>query len=105
RGESPGAPPRAGGRRGDDRGGGERWRGAACCGPTGSRLGVGRAGGRVGRRVSGAAPLPPLTTFFDRAANASLVDLVRVGRSLLARLERDGCRVNVAIERETTATR
>jgi len=51
------------------------------------------------------APLPPLTTFFDRAANASLVDLVRVGRSLLARLERDGCRVNVAIERETTATR
>jgi len=51
------------------------------------------------------APLPPLTTFFDRAANASLVDLVRVGRSLLARLERDGCRVNLAIERETTATR
>ncbi len=33
------------------------------------------------------------------------MDLVRVGRSLLARLERDGCRVNVAIERETTATR
>jgi len=51
------------------------------------------------------APLPPLSTFFDRAANASLEDLVRVGRSLLARLEREGCRVNVAIERETTATR
>ena len=52
-----------------------------------------------------AGPLPPLTTCFDRAANASLDDLIGVGRSLLARLEREGCRVNVAIERETTATR
>jgi len=51
------------------------------------------------------APLPPLTTFFDRAANAPLEDLIGIGRSLLARLERDGCRVNVAIERETTTTR
>jgi len=51
------------------------------------------------------APLPPLTTFSDRAANAPLDDLIGIGRSLLARLERDGCRVNVAIERETTATR
>jgi len=51
------------------------------------------------------APLPPLTTFFDRAANAPLDDLIGIGRSLLARLERVGCRVNVAIERETTATR
>jgi len=51
------------------------------------------------------APLPPLTTFFDRAATAPLDDLIGIGRSLLARLERDGCRVNVAIERETTATR
>ena len=51
------------------------------------------------------APLPPLTAFFDRAANAPLDDLIGIGRSLLARLERDGCRVNVAIERETTATR
>jgi PmbA protein len=51
------------------------------------------------------ATLPTVTTFFDRAANASLDDLIGLGRSLLARLERDGCRVNVAIERETTATR
>jgi PmbA protein len=51
------------------------------------------------------APLPPLATFFDRAANASLDELIGIGRSLLARLEREGCRVNVAIERETTATR
>ena len=50
-------------------------------------------------------PLPPLTTCFDRAANASLDDLIGIGRSLLDALERDGCRVNVAIERETTATR
>ena len=51
------------------------------------------------------APIPPLTTFFDRAAQASLDELIGIGRSLLARLERQGCRVNVAIDRETTATR
>jgi len=51
------------------------------------------------------AHLPGVATFFDRAANASLDDLIGIGRSLLARLEREGCRVNVAIERETTATR
>jgi len=34
-----------------------------------------------------------------------LDDVIAIGRSLLARLEREGCRVNVAIERETTATR
>ena len=50
-------------------------------------------------------PLPTVATFFDRAANASLADLIGIGRWLLARLEREGCRVNVAIERETTATR
>jgi PmbA protein len=51
------------------------------------------------------APLPPLTTYFDRAANASLDDLIGIGRSLLERLEREGCRVNVTIERETAETR
>jgi PmbA protein len=51
------------------------------------------------------APLPSLTTFFERAADASLDQLIRIGRSLLARLEREGCRVNLAIERESTATR
>ena len=50
------------------------------------------------------APLASLTTFCDRAANASLEELIGIGRSLLASLEREGCRVNVAIERETTAT-
>jgi PmbA protein len=51
------------------------------------------------------APLPALTTYFDRAANASLDDLIGIGRSLLERLEREGCRVNVTIERETAETR
>jgi len=51
------------------------------------------------------ATLPPLTTFVDRAASASLDELIGIGRSLLAQLEREGCRVTVAIERETTATR
>ena len=57
------------------------------------------------RPPSPPATLPTVTTFFDRAANASLDDLIGLGRSLLARLEREGCRVNVAIEREVTATR
>src|SRR2546430_14737290 len=51
------------------------------------------------------ATLPTVRTFFDRAANASLVDLIGIGRALLVRLEREGCRVNGAIEREVTATR
>jgi PmbA protein len=51
------------------------------------------------------APLPAVATFFDRAANASLDDLIAIGRSLLERLEREGCRVNVTIERETAETR
>ena len=53
----------------------------------------------------GPAPLPALAGYFDRAANASLDDLIGIGRSLLERLEREGCRVNVTIERETAETR
>src|SRR6266567_7659647 len=62
-------------------------------------------GGELELLFPAPGPLPPLTTCFDRAANASLDDLIGIGRSLLDALERDGCRVNVAIERETTATR
>jgi len=51
------------------------------------------------------AALPSLPTFFQQAANASLDDLIAIGRSLLARLEREGCRVNVSVERETAETR
>jgi len=53
----------------------------------------------------GPAPQSTLATYFDRAANASLDDLIGMGRSLLERLEREGCRVNVTIERETAETR
>ncbi len=51
------------------------------------------------------APPASLATFFDRAANASLDQLIDIGRSLLDRLARDGCRINITIERETTETR
>jgi PmbA protein len=51
------------------------------------------------------APLPNVSTFFDRAAAASLDDFIRIGRGLLDRLARDGCRVNVALEREVSETR
>ena len=51
------------------------------------------------------APLPAVATFFDRAADASLDDLIGIGRSLLEQLEREGCRVNVTIEREAAETR
>jgi len=51
------------------------------------------------------APLPSVPTYFDRAGEASLDDLIRMGRGLLDGLARDGCRVNVAVERETAETR
>jgi PmbA protein len=51
------------------------------------------------------SPHPPIATFFDRAANASLDQLIGLGRSLFQQLEREGCRVNVAVEREVIETR
>ncbi len=51
------------------------------------------------------SPLPDITTFYQRTAGASLDDLIAMGRSLLDRLERDGCQVNVSIERETADVR
>lgn len=51
-----------------------------------------------------AAPLPSVPTHFDGAANASLDDLIRMGRTLVERLAREGCQVNVAIERELGET-
>ena len=51
------------------------------------------------------APVPPVATFFHPVADASLDRLMAIGRSLLERLEREGCRVNVTIERETAETR
>lgn len=43
--------------------------------------------------------LPSVATRFDRAANASLDDLIQLGRGLLERLRRDGMQVNVNVER------
>ena len=51
------------------------------------------------------APVPPVPTYFDRAGEASLDHLIQMGRGLLDRLAREGCRVNVALERETAETR
>jgi PmbA protein len=50
------------------------------------------------------SPLPAVPAFFDRAANASLDDLIRMGRSLVERLAREGCQVNVSLEREVSET-
>jgi PmbA protein len=51
------------------------------------------------------APLPRIPTFFDRAADASLDELIQLGQGVLERLTREGCQVNVAIEREVSETR
>ncbi|HVH69397.1 MAG TPA: metallopeptidase TldD-related protein [Gemmatimonadales bacterium] len=53
----------------------------------------------------GPATVPPAPTFFPRAADAGLDALIAIGRSLFERLEREGCRVNVAVEREVADTR
>ncbi|HUL03993.1 MAG TPA: TldD/PmbA family protein [Gemmatimonadales bacterium] len=49
--------------------------------------------------------LPRIPTFFDRAANASLDALIAMGKELVERLARDGCQVNVTVEREVGETR
>ena len=49
--------------------------------------------------------LPRLATHSARAAEASLARLIEIGRFLLERLAREGCQVNVAIEREVAETR
>ena len=51
-----------------------------------------------------ARSLPPVPTCFDRTANASLAELIRMGRLLVERLARPDCQVNVAVEREIQET-
>ena len=67
-----------------------------------------RASAELGEAVELAFPssssLPSVPTFFDRAANASIDDLTRMGRRLVERLAREGCQVNVAVEREIADT-
>ena len=48
--------------------------------------------------------LTPIPTFFDRTANASLTELIRMGRLLVERLARPECQVNVSVQREVADT-
>ena len=69
-----------------------------------------KASAELGEMVELAFPraatqsLPPIPTFFDRTANASLDDLIRMGRLLVERLSRPDCQINVAVEREVQDT-
>jgi len=69
-----------------------------------------RASAELGELVDLAFPdaaasnLPSIPTFFDRTANASLDDLIRMGKLLVERLSRPDCQVNVSVEREVADT-
>jgi len=69
-----------------------------------------RASAELGEIVELAFPnpssqlLPPVATFFDRTANASLSELIRMGRLLVERLARPDCQINVAVQREVADT-
>ncbi|HEV8382667.1 MAG TPA: TldD/PmbA family protein [Gemmatimonadales bacterium] len=73
-------------------------------------VGRARASAELGEVVELAFPgaaleaLPPIPTFFDHTANASLAELIRMGRLLVERLARPGCQVNVAVQREVQDT-
>lgn len=51
------------------------------------------------------APLPSLTTASPAAAGAPLDRLIAIGAELVSRVAREGCQVNVSIEREVARTR
>ena len=73
---------------------------------------VARAGAsaELGESVDLAFPTPspqslsPIPTFFDRTANASLAELIRMGRHLVERLARPDCQVNISVQREVADT-
>jgi PmbA protein len=52
-----------------------------------------------------AAPLPEVVTFSTPAADAPLERLTAIGTELVARVAREGCQVNVTIEREVAQAR
>ena len=68
------------------------------------------ASAELGESVDLAFPAPspqsltPIPTFFDRTANASLAELIRMGRLLVERLARPECQVNVSVQREVADT-
>lgn len=69
-----------------------------------------RASAELGEKVELAFPtanpqsLTPIPTFFDRTANASLAELIRMGKLLVERLSRPDCQVNISVEREVADT-
>ena len=69
-----------------------------------------RASAELGEIVELAFPgsspqsLPPIPTFFDHTANASLAELIRMGRLLVERLSRPDCQINVSVQREVADT-
>ena len=69
-----------------------------------------RASAELGEVVELAFPtsspqsLPLIPTFFEHTANASLAELIRMGKLLVERLARPDCQVNVAVEREVADT-
>ena len=69
-----------------------------------------RASAELGEKVELAFPTPnpeslvPVPTYFDRTADASLDDLIRMGKQLVERLARPDCQINVAVEREVAET-
>lgn len=62
-----------------------------------------KASAALGEQVAiafpAAAPAPAVATHDPRAADASLDQLIEIGRSIVQRLTRDGCQVNVTVER------
>lgn len=62
-------------------------------------------GERLALAFPAAAPQPPVVTAAPAAAAAPLAQLVALGQALVDRVSRDGCQVNVAIERATGETR
>jgi len=69
-----------------------------------------RASAELGESIDLAFPNPspqslsPIPTFFDRTANASLAELIRMGRLLVERLAQPGCQVNISVQREVADT-
>jgi PmbA protein len=51
------------------------------------------------------APLPNVLTYVPRAAVLTAPDLVRLGQGVVDRLSRDGCQVNVSVERSIGSVR
>jgi len=62
-------------------------------------------GEQVPLSLPSAAPLPTLSIFAEPAERASVEAMVALGRGLLERVTRDGCQVNVSVEREISETR